>query len=478
MSTSNSTSVVSREVRISRSAALATAIVLVAGAAGGYAVHRHRSAAAKPAAVRTPTPLPSAPAPREPVLQALDGAAPRPSVAGVAAALGRPALAVSRNANLVGEVIDARTGERLWSQNPTQPEPPASTTKLMTAAAALTRLGPDRRLVTSTRQIGNTLYLVGGGDPTIVRNAAALDAADYPAPATMSDLARQTATALGRNAAVRLRLDDSIWSGPTSAPGWKPVYFTEGDLTPPSALEVDEGRTNPADPGAPRTLSPATQAGQVFADLLRRDGVRVVGKVVRAVTPPGTRRLAQVTSAPVAQLVQRMVTVSDDDLAEALGRAVARHDRRPATFAGAARAVSEAVAGLGVPTRGVSLMDTSGLSHANRIPPRTLVGVLRAAASSSHPDLRPMLQGLPVAGLTGTLATRYVQGSDARAAGVLRAKTGTLTGVNALSGVVVDRSGRLLVFAFLASQAALPGVTVPALDRLASRLAHCGCDRA
>ena len=62
-------------------------------------------------------------------------------------------------------------------------------------------------------------------------------------------------------------------------------------------------------------------------------------------------------------------------------------------------------------------------------------------------------------------------------AGVLRAKTGTLTGVNALSGMVVDRSGRLLLFAFLASHAASPGLTVPALDALASRLGRCGCDR-
>jgi D-alanyl-D-alanine carboxypeptidase/D-alanyl-D-alanine-endopeptidase (penicillin-binding protein 4) len=104
-----------------------------------------------------------------------------------------------------------------------------------------------------------------------------------------------------------------------------------------------------------------------------------------------------------------------------------------------------------------------------------LVGVLRAAISPAHPQLRPLLEGLPVAGLTGTLSDRYLQQPTDAAAGVLRAKTGTLTGVNALSGVVVDRSGRLLVFAFLASDAQLPGLTVPGLDRMASRLAHCGC---
>jgi serine-type D-Ala-D-Ala carboxypeptidase/endopeptidase (penicillin-binding protein 4) len=58
---------------------------------------------------------------------------------------------------------------------------------------------------------------------------------------------------------------------------------------------------------------------------------------------------------------------------------------------------------------------------------------------------------------------------------VLRAKTGTLTGVNTLAGLVVDRSGRQLAFAFLASNVTLPGLTVPALDRLAARLGACGC---
>jgi D-alanyl-D-alanine carboxypeptidase/D-alanyl-D-alanine-endopeptidase (penicillin-binding protein 4) len=171
-----------------------------------------------------------------------------------------------------------------------------------------------------------------------------------------------------------------------------------------------------------------------------------------------------------------MLTVSDDDLAEALGRAVAIDAHRPATFRGAGRAVTHAVAALGVPTAGVHLEDTSGLSHDNRISPRTLVGVLRVATSSHRLELGSVIEGLPVAGFTGTLADRYSTAPDDSAAGVLRAKTGTLTGVNTLAGMVVDRGGRLLLFAFLASDAPSPGVTVPALDALASRLARCGCD--
>ena len=375
----------------------------------------------------------------------------------------------------MGEVIDASTGARLWARGADQPVPPASTTKLLTAAAALLALGPDGRLATTTRQAGHTVYLVGGGDPTLVRSAASYVAPAYPQPATMSELARHTAAALRGTKRVRLRLDASAWSGATAARGWKPIYITEGDITPPSALELDEGRIDPTNPLAARTKTPTAQAGAVFAQLLRKDGVHLVGSPRPGTAPPGSTQLAKVESPPMAQLVHRMLTVSDDDLAEALGRAVAIHQHQVASFAGAGRAVISAVAPLHVPSRGVSLADTSGLSHLDRVTPAALVAVLRAAAASRYPQLRPLLAGLPIAGLTGTLEDRYLTGSAARAAGLLRAKTGTLTGVNALAGTVVDRSGGLLVFAFLASAAHSPGVTVPALDRLAASLERCGC---
>jgi D-alanyl-D-alanine carboxypeptidase/D-alanyl-D-alanine-endopeptidase (penicillin-binding protein 4) len=84
-------------------------------------------------------------------------------------------------------------------------------------------------------------------------------------------------------------------------------------------------------------------------------------------------------------------------------------------------------------------------------------------------------EGLPVAGLTGTLDERYGRGPAAAAAGVARAKTGTLAGVNTIAGYVVDAGGRLLVFAFLTDRATAPDATEAALDALVGRLAGCGC---
>jgi D-alanyl-D-alanine carboxypeptidase/D-alanyl-D-alanine-endopeptidase (penicillin-binding protein 4) len=396
----------------------------------------------------------------------------------VATDVARDLAPAARNAGLGdlldGEVLDAATGTVLWARGIDDREPPASTTKLLTATAALLALGPSARLPTTAVRHGSTVYLVGGGDVTLVASTTPKGVTPYPRPASLADLARQTAAALRTDGGrVRLRIDTSAWSGPKLALGWSPSYVTEGDVAPPSPLEVDEGRIDPASPFAARSATPAMQAGQVFAGLLRHDGVRLRGTITSGLAPTTATPLGTVQSAPVAQLVQRMLTTSDDDLAEALGRVVAIHDHDPADFAGAAQAVTARVESIGVPADSVSLRDTSGLSHRDRLTARSLVVVLRAAIRD--PRLRPLLEGLPVAGLTGTLATRYASSPASRAAGVLRAKTGTLTGVNTLAGQVVDRSGRLLVFAFLAPHAPSAGLTEAALDALAARLVRCGC---
>jgi serine-type D-Ala-D-Ala carboxypeptidase/endopeptidase (penicillin-binding protein 4) len=129
---------------------------------------------------------------------------------------------------------------------------------------------------------------------------------------------------------------------------------------------------------------------------------------------------------------------------------------------------------LGVDLSKVTMYDGSGLSRQDRVSLDTLVGTLQAAASPSNPDTRPVVAGLPVAGFNGSLAYRYVTfGSEGR--GLVRAKTGTLSNVNALVGVTVDRDGAPLVFAAVADHVRLID-TLDAragLDALTADIATC-----
>lgn len=406
-----------------------------------------------------------------PVLAPAGVAAPVPSGPGLrrdlTPVLADPALGPS----VAAVVTDPLTGTVLYDRAGDLAVPPASTAKLATATAALLLLGPQARLTTRTALAGPIVYLVGGGDPTLAGAAAR---AGYPGAASLATLADGTAGGLRDRGVttVHVAVDATAYAGPVTAPGWKPVYLSAGDVAPVRALELDEGRTRPSDDR--RVADPAVAAGSSFAALLQKRGIRVAGPVRAAAAPATAAQLADVTSPTVAELVQRMLTDSDNDLAEALARQVARASGRPPTFAGGAAAVMAAVSPV-LQGASLRLVDGSGLSVLDRASPRALARLLAAAASPDRPQLRPILAGLPVAGLTGTLADRYRSGPPAAVRGILRAKTGTLDGVSSLAGLAVDRDGRLLAFAVVADRAPYYLSAQAALDRVAARIADCGC---
>ncbi|HLZ39011.1 MAG TPA: D-alanyl-D-alanine carboxypeptidase/D-alanyl-D-alanine-endopeptidase [Mycobacteriales bacterium] len=423
------------------------------------------------ASATTPVPplLPAVPASGAPQ-------APLPTTAGLSRTLAaRPAdPALAGRVSVV--VVDPATGATLLDHRGAAPVIPASTAKIPTAVAALTALGPRHRLRTRVvRDPDGTVVLVGGGDPTLAAPGAP---PAYPAPARLATLAAATARALGAGATVRVAVDPSRWSGPLTGPGWRPSYLSLGNVRPVRALSVDAGRVRPngrARPAPPG--DPAVAAGRAFAGLLTRGGVPVSGGVAIARAAPDARELAHVDSPPVAALVERMLGTSDNDLAEALGREVALRVGQPPTFAGAAAGIRAVVAGLGVDPGGLRLVDASGLSRDDRLPPRLLARLLTRAAGDEHPDLRAVVTGLPVAGFSGTLRPRYARAPERVGAGVVRAKTGTLLGVSALAGIAVDADGRLLVFALVADGVPVTRTLAAqaALDRTATALATCGC---
>src|SRR4051812_12754064 len=449
-----------------RLAALGTTLALVAGAGAAYVVVRDDDTGRRVRSVATPTPTQPV---RTHALPPVAATAPSPSPAGLARQLRRAAAAPALGGALAGLVVDAATGQPLFVRRPNQALPPASTTKLLTAIAALEVLGPDARLTTNVVRSGGTLYLVGGGDVTLA--AAPRDA--YPAPTTLADLAARTASAVA-GTRFRVRYDDTLWQGPSTAAGWPSTYVSGGNVAPVSALEVDEGRLTGFTSlhPQPRGPDPARAAATAFQSALAAAGVRVSGRVGRA-RAPDLAPVASVSSPPVGALVQRMLTDSDNDLAEALARTTAVKERRPATFTGAGQAVTAALDRAGLPTASTRLLDGSGLSPLDRVTPRLLVAALTLVAARA--ELRPIAAGLPIAGFSGTLTDRYRGRPSRDGAGVVRAKTGTLAGVNTLAGTVTDADGRLLLFAFLTDGAADPDTTEAALDRLAGLLADCGC---
>ena len=125
----------------------------------------------------------------------------------------------------------------------------------------------------------------------------------------------------------------------------------------------------------------------------------------------------------------------------------------------------------------MALADVSGLAAENEVSARQLTEAVRLVLTSGGEGLRAVARGMPVAGLSGTLQGRYEGGDDdAAGAGLVRAKTGTLFEVTAVSGYVTDAAGRLLAWAVVARGLdGNRGQARSAVDSAAAVLAGCGC---
>ncbi|NLU82079.1 D-alanyl-D-alanine carboxypeptidase/D-alanyl-D-alanine-endopeptidase [Rhodococcus sp. HNM0569] len=410
-----------------------------------------------------------APAPElvDPQPRVVPLASDAPLPGGVAAALG-PAVADPALGAFTGSVRDALTGDVLWSAGESTPMTPASTTKVLTAAAALLTLPADQRL--ETKVVAGTqpgqIVLVAAGDPTLTSLPVG-QTGYYPGAAHLSDLVDQV-RASGTDV-QSVAVDASIYGGPNMATGWFPEDIGAGYITPTEPVMIDGGRADPRVDESPRSATPALDAGKALASALGLDPAAVTA----AAAPVDATAVATVRSAPLRDRLRQMMEHSDNVLAEAVGREVAVSRGKPVTFDGAASAVVGALSDAGFDMTGVVLHDTSGLSVDDRVTARALDDVLTAAAGNGDPRLRALLDYLPVAGSTGSLSDRYASGNRV-GAGWVRAKTGTLSEASGLAGYVVDQDGRALTFALL-SNGRPPEVSRPALDTVAATLRTCGC---
>ncbi len=400
-----------------------------------------------------------------PILAGLSANAPRPTVGGVAAAIG-PLLADSALGGAVaGSIVDGLTGEPLYDINGTTAMTPASAAKLLTAAAVLHTRGPNYRI--ATRAVAGSspgeVVLVGAGDPTLTAGASSR----FRGAGRLDLLADQVRKSLGGNALTRVVIDTSLYQGSTTGPGWDAADLSSSNICHIFALMTDGARVDPVNGRSACNAQPDLAAGQLFATAVGFSGTVSYGSA-----PQGAKVLGEVFSPPIASLVEMMLVDSDNVVAEAMARQVALAKGQPASFAGGAAATKAALADLGVQSPNpLGLADGSGFSYASQVSVNQLTAILFRASSPNYPQLRALMSGLPVAGYSGTLFNR----DQGVGMGNVRAKTGTLNGVNALAGYVVDADGRLLAFALVGNGTANRVRAEGALDKVAAGIASCGC---
>ncbi|HQR81246.1 MAG TPA: D-alanyl-D-alanine carboxypeptidase, partial [Actinomycetota bacterium] len=206
------------------------------------------------------------------------------------------------------DVVDAGTGEPIYSRMADAPLRPASNMKIVTALTALRVLGPDSRMTTDAvvPQRGQVI-LRGGGDTTLGAAGLTRLASATAKYLTTNDL---LPTAPKGRPPVQVFVDDSRYGKPKRGPGWT------GSYQPSIARPV-----RPLGRLGVYQWDSASEAGAVFAAALRSQGVkaRLVGHRDAA---PDSQPAAQVTGDTVATQVRYMLQVSENNIAEMLYRQV------------------------------------------------------------------------------------------------------------------------------------------------------------
>jgi D-alanyl-D-alanine carboxypeptidase/D-alanyl-D-alanine-endopeptidase (penicillin-binding protein 4) len=434
------------------------------------------------------------------------------------------------------QVLDQATGTEVYSRNADQRLIPGSNEKLLTSAAVLDELGPDYRFHTTVSHTGSRrgttvtgdLILQGNGDPTltearfdalaekvaaagITRVKGRLIADDsafdhtllgtdwawddepysYAAPISALTAAATSVFDTG-SVAVTTRPGATVGAAAvlTQTPRNAYVKFRNQAVTgvagSANTISVDRlHNTNtvvvsgsiPLGGSAGTDLAtvedPTLLAAAAFRAALSRHHVRVTGRtVIKASTGPITP-IYELASIPLGELLVPFLKLSNNGHAELLIKALGHESTGEAgTWTNGLSRAETLLADLGVTVPAVTLTDASGLSRRDLLTTRQIANLLETA--KSEPWFDSWYHALPIAGASGSLVggtlTNRFRGTPA--ANNLRAKTGTLTGVNALSGYVTDSTGRGLVFSMVSNNATANVAGI--LDQAGVTLANAG----
>jgi serine-type D-Ala-D-Ala carboxypeptidase/endopeptidase (penicillin-binding protein 4) len=342
-------------------------------------------------------------------------------------------------------VLDAETGRPVCARAAKRPRALASNTKLFTTSTALSRFGPPYRIVTELLTDGalgpggvlhGSLWLQGAGDP-------ALGAPSFynryggGLGTNLFALGAQLRAAGVRRVTGRLYEDDSVFDRLRGVAD--SGYATSPYIGPLSGLSFDSGYRGSIGQGF--ASDPAKLAATKLARALRSGGVAIRTPVAHGVTPATAQTLAKVRSPTMSQLVAATDVYSNNFFAEMLLKLLGAHFGGGGTTAAGTTVVERFARGHG---SGIHAVDGSGLTAGNRASPLQVASLLQAMRQS--PVGEEFVADLALAGRTGTVADRML---GTAASGRCRTKTGTLTGVSALSGICFNRSGRTMIFSIL-----------------------------
>lgn len=411
-------------------------------------------------------------------------------------------------------VVRVGDGHTLYTHNPDTRLLPASNRKLFTTAAALEILGGDFTYTTQVLSdakpatdgaLRGGLYLRGVGDSSL-------------STADLDDLAAQIARSGVRHVTGSVYADAGAFTDGPYGQGWEwddlgdeefpqiaGLEVNDGDVTvravagaaagapvtvtldPPAAWPpvVDSARTGQAVAKSPPTIirpydraqilvtgvwppgtvrkqnvpvnDPPRYAAQVFLQALAAHGVQVDGVVGSGAAPAGAAVLASHASVPLGPYLALVNKPSDNLMAESLVRTVGRVKGVAGTYDAGNAVEMPFFQKLGVDTDVIRLVDGCGLGRRNMVTARAVGQLL--LGMHGRPDWKFYYDSLPIAGVDGTLRSRM---KNTRAAGNVHAKTGTLTGVRALSGYVTGTRGDLYVFSLLMNN--FPGTAHEAGD--------------
>jgi D-alanyl-D-alanine carboxypeptidase/D-alanyl-D-alanine-endopeptidase (penicillin-binding protein 4) len=350
-------------------------------------------------------------------------------------------------------------GRVLYEHHPDAPMTPASTEKLVTSVAALDVLGQDTRFRTrvvatgepSDGVIDGDLFLVGGGDPLLATKGYAEHFRNQPQIRTsLEDLADRVVKAGVHQVKGRVVGDESRYDSDRYPDAWPARYAEQSQVGPLSALSVNdafqswpEHQSREGTVESTPAADPPVYAAQQLIDLLRARGVTVSGGAAAGTAPKDAEQIAAIDSVPMRKVVDQLVTESDNQTAELLVKEMGRKAGGAPTTAAGVAVVTRTMEKLHLARPGTHAADGSGLDEHNRVSCRLLMNILDQGGPKGV-----LASGLAIAGKTGTLADRFLE-SPARER--LRAKTGTLNTVTALTGFVNAQQGPVLTFAYIAN---------------------------